>query len=145
MFSKSCEYGIRAVILICEKSRRNLILNVKEISAQANVPEQYLAKVLQQLSKQKVISSIKGPKGGFFMDEFQKGLTLIDLIKAIDGDSLFKDCSLGLRECNEKTPCPLHKYFKAIRNELREMLESTTLEQLSKDLKKGKTKLKDII
>ena len=145
MFSKSCEYGIRAVIFICEKSKQELKVNVKEISLEADVPEQYLAKVLQQLSKQKIISSTKGPKGGFYINKDQKDLKLIDLVIAIDGDSLFNGCGLGLKNCNEKTPCPMHKYFKSIRNNLKEMLQITTIEELTRDLKKGKTKIKDLV
>ncbi len=144
MFSKSCEYGIRAVIFIGEKSRQHITVNVKEISQEAEVPEQYLAKILQQLSKQKIISSVKGPRGGFYINEVQKGLKLIELVRSIDGDSLFNGCGLGLKECSEVTPCPLHKHFKKIRTNLKTMLENTSIEMLSADFKKGKGKIKNL-
>ncbi len=136
MFSKSCEYGIRAVIIICENSKQGLVINVKEICSETNVPEQYLAKILQKLSRKKVISSIKGPKGGFFLDKQQQKLKLIDLVQAIDGDELFVGCGLGLQECSEITPCPLHKYIKTIRHDLKYMLQITTIGKLAKDVKK---------
>jgi Rrf2 family transcriptional regulator, iron-sulfur cluster assembly transcription factor len=131
MFSKSCEYAIRSVIIICQHSKEGHKTNVKEISKLAGVPEQYIAKVLQSLSKTKIISSIKGPGGGFFIDATNGKIKLIDVVKTIDGESLFTSCGLGLKECSEKKPCPLHDSFKTIRNDLKKMLEETTIEELS--------------
>jgi Rrf2 family protein len=134
MFSKSCEYAIRSVIIICQNSQQGLKTNVKEISERAGVPEPYIAKVMQILSKAKVVQSIKGPGGGFFISPDNKELKLIDVVKAIDGDSLFTSCGIGLKECSEKNPCPLHDSFKGVRNDIKKMLEETSNHDLSEKL-----------
>jgi DNA-binding IscR family transcriptional regulator len=66
----------------------------------------------------------------------------MQIVQAIDGDKTFKGCALGLEECNEEHPCPIHDKFKAVRDDLKYMLESTSLEELALDLKSGSAFLK---
>lgn len=143
MFSKACEYGIRAIIHIAAQSQEGKRVGLKEISKQIDSPEAFTAKILQILSKNNLIDSIKGPMGGFEIDLKQmKKIKLSEVVSAIDGDSIYKGCGLGLKECSEKRPCPVHNQFKTIRNELKNMLENTTLYELSLDQKNGLTFLK---
>jgi Rrf2 family transcriptional regulator, iron-sulfur cluster assembly transcription factor len=137
MFSKSCEYAIRSIIIICQNSKNGERTNVKEISAKSDAPEQYIAKLLQILTKENLIKSAKGPGGGFYMDKDHTKVKLIDVVNAIDGDSVFSGCGLGLKECSEKKPCPLHNHFKGIRNDLRSMLSKTSIFELANELHNG--------
>src|SRR5690606_11344144 len=66
MFSKACEYGIRAVIIIESYSKNNKKIGIKEICNGINAPEPFTAKILQNLRKLDIINSTKGPNGGFF-------------------------------------------------------------------------------
>lgn len=143
MFSKACEYGIRAIIHIAAQSQEGKRVGLKEISKQIDSPEAFTAKILQILSKNNLIESSKGPMGGFEIDLKQmKKIKLSEVVSAIDGDSIYKGCGLGLKECSEKRPCPVHNQFKTIRNELKNMLETTTLYELSLNQKNGLTFLK---
>jgi Rrf2 family protein len=137
MFSKSCEYAIRSIIIICQNSKNGERTNVKEISAKSDAPEQYIAKLLQTLTKENLIKSAKGPGGGFYMDKDHAKVKLIDVVNAIDGDSVFSGCGLGLKECSEKKPCPLHHHFKGIRNDLKSMLSKTSIFELASELHNG--------
>lgn len=137
MFSKACEYGIRAVIYIWSQNDKGKKLGIKDICKEIDGPEFFTAKILQSLAKQGVISSAKGPNGGFFVEKAQENLTLMDLVVAIDGDQLFKGCGLGLRQCSEETPCPIHSEFKVIRNELSEMLRNKKLVDLASEINSG--------
>ena len=65
MFSKACEYGIKATIFIAIKSCEDKRVNTKEISQEINSPAAFTAKILQALVRHKVIDSVKGPHGGF--------------------------------------------------------------------------------
>lgn len=140
MFSKACEYAIRASVYIAVQSLEGKRVNLQDISAEINSPEAFTAKILQTLVKNGIIQSLKGPKGGFSIeaDKTYK-VFLSDIVSAVDGDSIYKGCGLGLKECSEKFPCPVHDKFKKIRDDLRRMLEKTSLFQLSKELKKGHT------
>jgi len=143
MFSKACEYGIRAIIHIAVLSQDGKRVGLKEIAKKIDSPEAFTAKILQVLSKNDLIESTKGPTGGFEISMQQmKKLKLSDVISAIDGDSIYKGCGLGMKECSEKHPCPMHDKFKKIRNELKKMLENTTIYTLASDQKNGLTFLK---
>lgn len=143
MFSKACEYGIRATIYIAEQSRHDRKVSLKDVTKAIESPEAYTSKILQQLSRSKIINSDKGPTGGFSMNkqELDK-VKLSTIVSAIDGDEIYKGCGLGLMKCNEKKPCPVHNQFKLIRDELKKMLETTTIKSLSSDHERGLTFLK---
>ena len=142
MFSKTCEYGIRAMIFIAQKSQHGIKVGIKEISKGIASPEHFIAKILQDLSRKGLVQSTKGPNGGFFLDETSKKNTLADIVKAIDGDKLFTGCALGLKNCSEIRPCPLHYEFKVIRKEIHDMLESATVGEFNRELAKGLRHLK---
>ena len=141
MFSKACEYGIRAVIFIVARSRDGKKVGIKDICREIEAPEHFTAKILQNLSRLELISSTKGPNGGFFIEE-DKDLRLIDIVRAIDGDKLFTGCGLGISKCSETKPCPIHFEFKQIRDNLRKMLETTSLLETTQGLDKGLVFLK---
>lgn len=134
MFSKTCEYGLRAVIFIAQQTKSEKKVGITTISEAIDSPQAFTAKILQQLTKNKITQSIKGPTGGFFIDkEKLKTITLSNIVEVLDGDTIYTGCGLGLHECNDNKPCPLHFKFIAIREELKKMLESTTLLELSED------------
>jgi len=142
MFSKACEYGIRATLHIAVQSQQHRRVSLKEIAKAIDSPEAYTAKILQQLVKNKIIESLKGPTGGFELDKKEmKKIMLSKIVSAIDGDAIYKGCGLGLKECNAKCPCPVHNKFKVIRDELRAMLENTSIYELTQGLKEGTTYL----
>jgi Rrf2 family protein len=143
MFSKACEYGIRASIYITLQSLQNVRVSLKDIAKEIDSPEAFTAKILQQLAKNKIIDSVKGPTGGFDIDKKKiEKITLSEIVRAIDGDSIYDGCGLGLKKCSEKHPCPVHHKFKKIREDLKKMLDTTTLYELSLGLKNGITFLK---
>lgn len=137
MFSKACEYGIRAVIYIWSQNNKGKKLGIKDICREIDAPEFFTAKILQSLAKQGIISSAKGPNGGFYIEKEQENLALIDLVTAIDGNQIFEGCGLGLKVCSEVNPCPIHYQFKSIREQLKTMLVGTSIKDLAGDLEKG--------
>lgn len=143
MFSKACEYGIRAAIYVADRSGQGKRAGQKEIAMAIASPEAFTAKILQQLVRHRIIESAKGPNGGFFIDPGRKcEISLGEIVTAIDGQDLFVRCGLGLRDCNAEKPCPLHGKFVSIRIALKEMLESTKIEELTKGLRQEQTWLK---
>lgn len=138
MFSKACEYGIKAAVYIVEQSQNKQKVSLKDIAKAIDSPESYTSKILQQLSRSNLIISEKGPMGGFsILDEEIHKVTLSQVVSAIDGDEIYSGCGLGFKKCNEEKPCVLHNRYKSIRNELKEMLETTLLVDLSEDIDKG--------
>ncbi len=138
MFSKACEYGIRATIYITEQSLSSKKVSLKDVANAIESPEAYTSKILQQLVRHQIINSDKGPTGGFSIGkQGPENITLSSIVSAIDGKSIYIDCGLGLKKCNEKKPCPVHNQFKTIRESLKEMLERTTVKSLALQLEQG--------
>jgi Rrf2 family iron-sulfur cluster assembly transcriptional regulator len=143
MFSKTCEYGIRATIFIASQSYQDNRVGLKDIAQKIDSPEAFTAKILQILSKNNIINSIQGVGGGFEIPkETMSKIKLSHIVTALEGDSVFTGCGLGLSSCSEEHPCPVHEKFKSIRNELAFMLENTNLEELALGIKTGDTFLR---
>lgn len=142
MFSKSCEYAIRAVLYIAQKSEGGDKVNIKEIARGIDSPEHFVAKILQNLTKRNLLQSIKGPNGGFYLDDKSRKHSLADIVKAVDGDNLFSGCGLGLKQCSEARPCPIHNQYKEIKKRIIYMLENAKLGEFSEELEQNITFLK---
>jgi Rrf2 family protein len=125
------------MLFISQKSDPANKIGIKEISKGIDAPEHFLAKILQDLSRKGIVQSIKGPNGGFYLDDSAKKNSLAVIVKAVDGDGLFKGCGLGLKVCSEKKPCPLHHEFKNIRKNIHSMLESATVAEFNFELSRG--------
>ena len=138
MFSKTCEYAIRAVLFIAHKSEGGAKVGIKDIAKGIDSPEHFVAKILQNLSRRGLVQSLKGPNGGFYLDKQSLKYSLADIVKAVDGDKIFSGCALGLDFCSESKPCPIHHEFKKIRKELADTLQEARLgtfyEQFEKNL-----------
>lgn len=143
MFSKACEYGIKATIFIAIKSYEGVRVSPKEIAKEIDSPQAFTAKILQALVKHDVVNSIKGAYGGFEIDKNKiPKIKLSQIVNAIDGDAIYKGCGLGMKACDENHPCPVHDKFKSVRDELKHMLENTNLEELALNIKSGTSFLK---
>lgn len=143
MFSKACEYGIRAATYIATQSLTGRRVSLKEIAEEIDSPMAFTAKILQQLSRNQIVDSAKGAAGGFEIERARiDQIRLGDIVFAIDGNTIYAGCGLGLRECNAAKPCPVHDKFVAIRNDLQHMLENTSLYEMTLGLEAGLTYLK---
>jgi Rrf2 family protein len=127
MFSRTCEYAIRAMIFITQKSKQQEKTGIKALAKGINAPEHFIAKIMQNLVKHELVQSSKGPNGGFYLTRESLNTSIADIVKAVDGDSIFTQCGLGLRECSEKRPCPIHHSFKPIREQIAKMLHKARL------------------
>ena len=134
MLSSSCRYGIRAVIYLAGQPASNGKTGIKQISKDLDLPSPFLAKILQQLAKQKILSSTKGPHGGFSLLKDPRKITLIDIVNTIDGYDTFTDCIMHNGSCEgvekEGKHCPLHQDYEKSRRELIKLFSSRTIHEL---------------
>jgi len=142
ILSKTCEYAIRAVLFIANRTQNGGRVGIKEVAIGIDSPEHFLAKILQDLGKKGIVKSVKGPNGGFYMDDATLLRPLVDVVEAIDGDRIFKGCGLGLALCSAVKPCPLHNEFVKIRERIYKMLANTSIKDFNEDLSLGITNLK---
>ncbi|WOC50661.1 Rrf2 family transcriptional regulator [Bergeyella porcorum] len=142
MFSKTCKYAIKALIFIAQKTNNERKVGIKDVAEGIDSPEHFIAKILQTLSKKGFVNSSKGPNGGFYMDENTLEVTLADVVKEIDGDKILYGCGIGLKQCSETHPCPIHNDFKVIREQIVEMLEKSKIRMFIENLDQNITFLK---
>jgi Rrf2 family protein len=108
---------------------------IKKIAGELEIPAPFLAKILQLLAKHKLLTSSKGPNGGFLLARSASKITLNEIISVIDGGDIFDKCLISLRTCNEEnTPCPLHDKYAPIREEIRKLFSEQDLGSLVSDI-----------
>ncbi len=138
MFSKSTEYALRATLYIAQKGSEEKKIGIEEVSKAIGSPRSFTAKILQSLTKDnKIICSISGPHGGFYMTEKAKNFPVRVILEAMDEDELLDRCVLGLEKCSEVKPCPMHSKYKIIKKQLNDLFEKTTILHLANDIKTG--------
>ena len=138
MFSKSTEYALRATLYIAQKGSEEKKIGIGEVSKAIGSPRSFTAKILQALTKEnKIICSITGPHGGFYMTEKAKNLPIRVILEAMEEDELLDKCVLGLAKCSESKPCPMHSKYKIIKKQLNDLFETATILHLANDIKTG--------
>ncbi len=137
MLSNSSKYAIKAVLYLALNSNEKKRVMVKDIATPINVPQAYLAKLLQELSRANIISSVKGPKGGFCLSDEDRLNSLMDVIDIIDGKEKLDSCVLSLGKCNVEKPCPLHKIVSPAKMFFIKNLQDKTIDDFSKEIKSG--------
>lgn len=142
MFSKSCEYGIKAIIYIALQSLQGDRVKIGAIAQSINSPVAFTAKILGALVKFDIVHSHTGPNGGFYIDPTRmQHIKMSEIVAAIDGDKIYNGCALGLSECSSTEPCPMHNKFVVVRDGLKHMLTHTTVYELALGMKDGQTTL----
>ena len=138
MLSNTCKYAVRALIYLGKYSEDGTKIGIKKISSDLQIPTPFLGKILQNMVKQKVLVSTKGPNGGFGLARKTTEISLYDIVKVVDGEDFFKNCLIGMKACtihdeNEK-PCPVHGRFGPIREQLCQFYKETSIEQIVNDM-----------
>lgn len=127
IFSKKCEYGIQGVLYLALKGL-NTVTPVEEIAAHLDIPREFISKILQGLTANKIIGSKKGKNGGFYLAKPSNKIKLYDVVVAIDGDGIFSQCVLGFPDCSGEYPCPVHDEWSKLIKDTYLMLNSQTVD-----------------
>lgn len=137
MLSLTCKTAIKAAIYLSSKSVEGEKANIREISERINASEHTVGKILQLLAKKRIINSLKGPTGGFFLDPEQQDQPILHIVRAIEGDHIFQECGLGLSKCSESHPCPIHDEYKVVRDLMEKVFKEKKIKDLSDPVSSG--------
>jgi Rrf2 family protein len=137
MLSLTCKTAIKAVIYLASKTETGERTGIKEVAEFIEASEHTVGKILQTLVKEAVINSVKGPNGGFFMNERQKKQSIMNIVEAIDGKELFKECGLGLSKCSSTHPCPIHEDYKEVRDKFESICREKKISDLCDPVSRG--------
>lgn len=137
MLSKTCKSAIKAVVYLCSRYGSDENASIKEVAEVINASEHTVGKLLQTLVKQDIIKSLKGPTGGFYISKTQRNQPIINIVEAIDGKEIFKECGLGLSQCSAKHPCPIHNGYKEVRESLEKLFREKNVLSLCEPVNNG--------
>lgn len=123
MLSSSSKYAVNAVLYLAVHSSDKNKIRAREIAEAIKLPSPFLSKLLQSLSRENIISSSKGPTGGFYLTKQALNTPLIEVVNIIDGTNRLEDCVLGLKKCSSEQPCPVHFSVQPLKQKFRKELE----------------------
>ena len=128
IYSKTCEYAIRCLMYFSDHPEKK-VATVKEISKESRVPASYVAKIFQCLVRSRILTSQRGPIGGYSLVTPVSKLTVLEIVHALDdlSKSPFSSCSMGLDRCNDKNPCLLHPSWAKAKEQMLEELATSTI------------------
>jgi len=134
MLSNASKYAIRAMLYLVSNTDSSNKLSAKFLAENLQVPEPFLAKLLQQLVRASLLSSTKGPRGGFYISDDDKKNNVCDIIEQIDGHPMFDKCFLGLEKCSSLNPCPLHHLVVGFKENLLQKFSDLSLQEFADDI-----------
>jgi Rrf2 family protein len=127
MLTQTAEYALRGVLFLGALPAGTLV-RVNVMAGSLDIPRNYLSKVLYELARRGILSSVRGPHGGFALALDPDTLTLSQVIEPFDP---FEDrCLLMRRQCSELTPCIAHHQWKRVAAEVRGFFRNTTVAEL---------------
>src|SRR3978361_1250727 len=125
MLSQTAEYALRAMVALASGPERSR--TAQELSSEAKVPLDYLAKVLNLLVRAGLISGQRGRGGGFQAIGPASKLTVLKVVNAVDPLKRIKSCPLGL-DAHGENLCPLHRKLDDAVKSIEEAFATTTIE-----------------
>jgi Rrf2 family protein len=131
IYSVGCEYGIRALSILASRFSNEQYTLLRDILESDDLPHHFVGKIFQILVRADILRSSKGRGGGFALARAPSEITLRDIVDAIDGLGRLDRCVLGIADCSDEHPCPQHEDWKKIREQIRDMLNRTTLAHLA--------------
>lgn len=131
LFSHSAAYAVRALTWLARQPKGSRCL-ANVIAAQEGIPLPYLSKVLGVLKSQGLVSSVRGPNGGYALSQAPGTITLLKISELFDTEKKLSSCVLAYGECGKTTQCPFEQFWEDSRSVIRNLLESTTIGTLAK-------------
>lgn len=143
MISNRCKYALKALIYIARQDKDKSILST-EISNDENIPKKFLENILRDLKNAQFLTSRRGAKGGYRLNKDPEKVTLIEVIRLMDGPIALLPCvSIMYHQpcdtCTTEDTCTIRDVFIEVRDATLEIYRKTTLSSLAK--KKNKLSL----
>lgn len=104
---------------------------IRELAADLGVASTYLTKVLQNLTRVGLVRAYRGPGGGVQLARSAHKISPWDVLLAVEPVAEFTRCLLGVRQCSEATPCPVHSAWVPARDRIRQILQTKSLREFA--------------
>ncbi len=128
--SEAASLALHTMAMLAREPNRRM--TNQEIAEVLKGSEHHLAKVMQRLAKVGLVTSVRGPQGGFLLAKMAGQITLLAIYEAVEGPLEQGGCLLGEPICNG-TNCLLGEVVQAAHQQIRDCLRKTTLDELAQN------------
>lgn len=142
MLSTTCKYAVRAVVYLSVYASPEHKIGIREISDKLDIPSPFLGKILQSLARNKILSSNKGPHGGFSLGRPGEDISLMDIVEIVDGTDLFETCLVRTTKCSDEEPCGIHDSVTALRKELKQFFLNESIADLASEFRRDSGRIR---
>ena len=130
--TKRADYAIRTVLAIARAADGERI-SVRRVAAEQKVPDQFLPHVMRDLVRAGLVTGTVGRSGGYELARPASGITMLDIVEAIEGDSRRRTCVLRGGPCAVDGVCDVHAVFAAAHDDVLRRLRFTTVSEVIRD------------
>ena len=130
--SLGTQYTITALILL-SKQETGTAVSASKLAKPLNTPSTYLSQMLARLVSSGIVGTRRGISGGVYLNREPEDISLFEIITAVEGDSFFQSCFLGISGCGDIEPCPFHEEWRAKKADIKSWLEDTSLADIARD------------
>jgi len=127
--TRAGEYGVRCALYLAAQEQGKIVSR-KEIAKAMEMPDQFLAKIAQQLARSGFIEIVQGAQGGYRLLVSPEELTLLEVVEAMTGEIFLNDCVMRPSSCFRNSSCAVHLVWERARNQMRETLRAATFDKL---------------
>ena len=133
ILSRATEYAIRLIFYLSDRQPLPQYVRIKDVAVDLEVSYFQLAKVANILITNEILKANTGPTGGIDLCDHANSLPLSVVLEIFGEKGIFDQCILGLPQCSDENPCPIHTVWGTTRRELRSTFFDKTLGELKKD------------
>ncbi|MBI5604027.1 MAG: Rrf2 family transcriptional regulator [Deltaproteobacteria bacterium] len=130
--TKAGEYAVRCILYLSSKKEGGIV-GRRDIAREMDIPDQFLGKIAQQLSRAGLIEIIQGARGGYRLRVPPSKISLLWVVEAVIGEIFLNDCLMGSKSCFRSKTCSVNKVWEKARGQLRNTLRQATFNRLLKE------------
>jgi Rrf2 family iron-sulfur cluster assembly transcriptional regulator len=131
VLTRAGDYGIYGVLYLARQPKGKIV-SLSEVSKAEGIPEKFLAKIFQNLTRTGLIISHRGARGGFSMARPADQITVKELMEAIQGPICFSKCLSELQDCEKKEVCKLRAILLKAQEHTVKLLSQKTVADLAR-------------
>ena len=132
LVTKNIHYAIKSLLYLTEEPQQ--VISARALAVALKIHRPFLRKILQILSKHKILKSLKGKGGGFILNVQPHKLRIIDVINIFQVGVDIINCIFGKEICSQANSCLLRKRLQNIEDKLRKELNTITIATLFKGM-----------
>ena len=133
--SLGTQYTLTALILL-SRQKPGTAVSASKLAKPLNTPSTYLSQMLARLVDSGIVGTRRGISGGVYLRRAPGDINLYEIITAVEGDSFFQSCFLGISGCGDIEPCPFHEQWKEKKADIKSWLIATSLADIARDSSK---------